>query len=473
MMSFSVDRRDPLLALRRGDKLSPARQMSMVLQLSFPAILAQLSTVVMQYIDAAMVGRLGAGGAAAIGRVSSRTWVFDGLVASVFAGFTVLVAQSIGAGDDKRARMLMREAFVLGLCFSIVTGAVGAGLSGFLPRWLGGEEVLRKDASAYFLVFVLALPMMQMDFIASAMLQASGNMRLPSLLNILMCFLDVVFNYFLIFPGGELWGIWLPGAGLGVFGAALGTALARVVTGSMMLVCLLFRSPKLHLRTGERLILLKDDFRLNFRLAIPVAVEGIVSAGAHIVYTGIVAPLGTVALAAHSFAITAESLCYMPGYGVAMASSTVIGQSIGAGRDDLTRRLGWLCVVIGMGLMGMMGLFMYLSAPWMMGLLSADAAVLALGAKMLRIVAIAEPFYAAAMVCIGVCRGAGDTLVPSLMAFGSMWLFRLPLAAYLAPRFGLRGVWLAMTAELVFRGCIFLARVAFHDWENTMKKPAG
>lgn len=471
-MSTRTDRRDPLLALRRGDPLSPARQMAMVLRLSLPAILAQLSTVVMQYIDAAMVGRLGAGETAAIGLVSSSTWLFGGLCGAVFSGFTVMAAQSIGAGDEKSARNLMKEAFVLGLSFALLLSLLGTAVSKALPGFLGADAAIWQDASHYFLVYVLSLPLVEINYISSAMLQASGNMRVPSLLNVLMCALDVVFNFFLIFPGRTLAGFTLPGAGLGVLGAALGTALSQAVTSLLMLWFLLRRSPMLRLRRGEKMQLVREHFRENIRIAIPVAVEESVMCGAHIVFTGIVAPLGTVELAAHSFAVTAESLCYMPGYGIATASATIIGQSIGAKRDDLTRRLGWRCTLLGVTVMGTAGALMYIAAPWMIGFLSREAQVVAMGTAMLRMVVFTEPFYAVSIVSSGVFRGAGDTLVPSLMNFVSMWLVRLPLAAWLAPKLGLRGVWIAMCVELLFRGCIFMARLALHDWENTMKKPA-
>lgn len=472
-MPSSSDRGDPLRPLRRGDRLSLPQQIRMVLQLSFPAIMAQLSTVVMQYIDAAMVGQLGADGSAAIGLVSSSTWLLNGVCLTAFAGFSVLVAQCIGAGDEKRARRLVKEAFVLGLCVSTVLMLLGAALSGAVPRWLGGEERICRDASRYLLVFVLSLPLVEMDYVAADMLRSSGNMRVPSLLNILMCLLDVIFNFFLIFPAREVWGMALPGAGLGVLGAALGTVLARAVTGSIMVAYLLRRCPMLRLRREEPFELSRTDFRLNFRIALPAVIERLLLAGAQIVCTSIVAPLGTVALAANTLTVTAESLCYMPGMGIGTASATVIGQSIGAGRDDLTRRLGWLCTGLGVCVMSVIAVVMYFAAPWMIGLMTPEAVVVEQGAKLLRTVAFAEPFFAMSLVCSGVFRGAGDTKMSSLMSFVSMWLVRLPMASWAAKHYGIGGVWFSYSVELCFRGCIFLARQTFHHWEDTMKKPAG
>ena len=157
----------------------------------------------------------------------------------------------------------------------------------------------------------------------------------------------------------------------------------------------------------------------------------------------------------------------------------LIGQSIGAGRRDLARQLGWLATGLGMAVMSAAAVLMYAAAPLMIGVLSPDAAVRQLGAQILRIEAFAEPLYAASIVASGVFRGAGDTLVPSGMNFCTMWCVRLPLAAYLAPRMGLSGVWIAMCAELCVRGVIFLLRLAGGRWlkdaaalDNEMKKGA-
>lgn len=464
--------RDLLENLRRGDRLSVGDQVRLVMQLSIPAILAQLSHIVMQYIDASMVGQLGAGDSASIGLMSSSTWLFNGACQAIVTGFTVQVAQHIGAGEDKTARSIMKQAFAASMALAALISAVSASISGVLPAWLGGGEEIRVNATRYFLVYALSLPFVQLNNLAGGMLQASGNMRVPSLLHVLMCGLDVFFNMLLIFPETRLLGIAIPGAGLGVAGAALGTALAQAVTALLMLFFLLARSPMLHLRRGEKLPFSKTYLVRGIRIAIPLGIERIVMSGAQVMATRIVAPLGTVAIAANSFAVTAESLCYMPGYGIASAATTLIGQSVGAGRRDLTHRLGVLTTGIGIAVMSVSGALMYAAAPLMIGVMSPDAAVVELGTKVLRLVAFAEPMFAASIVAAGVFRGTGDTLVPSILCLVSMWGVRLPIAALLAPAMGLTGVWIAMTIELIVRGVLFLIRLAGKRWMRTLEGKA-
>lgn len=458
-----------LSLIRDGQPMTLKQQLRLTAQLSMPAIMAQVSSIVMQYIDASMVGSLGANASASIGLVSTTTWLFWGVCTSVATGFSVQVAHCIGAGDRKRARTVLRQSIVATLLFSFLLLAVGCGISGVLPMWLGGDTSIAHDASLYFLIFAVSLPALQLSFLGGSMLRCSGNMFVPSLLNVLMCVLDVVFNLFLIFPSREWqcldFTLSLPGAGLGVVGAALGTGLAEVVTAVLMMWFLCFRSPDLKLTKEHGNFLPKADcLKRALRISLPMGAEHIILCGAQIMTTVIVAPLGVLAIAANSFAITAESLCYMPGYGIADAATTLVGQSIGAGRRELTKRFAHITVLLGMVVMGVMGVVMYVAAPWMMGLMTPDAEVLSLGVMALRIEAFAEPMFAASIVGYGVFVGAGDTLIPSAMNLGSIWAVRLTLAAWLAPMMGLQGVWIAMCIELCFRGSIFLFRLWRGKW---------
>ena len=189
--------------------------------------------------------------------------------------------------------------------------------------------------------------------------------------------------------------------------------------------------------------------------------------GAQIVSIMIVAPLGNIAIAANTFAITAESLCYMPGYGIGDAATTLVGQSTGARRIDICKSFAWMTIGTGMAIMAFMGLLMYIWAPELMGLLTPIEEIKVLGAQCLRIEAFAEPMFAASIVSYSVCVGAGDTLKPAMINLFSMWCIRLTLAALLARDYGLNGVWTAMAIELTLRGILFIIRIYRKQW---MKK---
>lgn len=466
-------KKDLLSNLREGCELKFRDQIMLIIRLSIPAIMAQLSSIIMQYIDAAMVGSLGANSSAAIGLVASSTWLLGGLCSAVSTGFSVLVAQAIGASDNRHARKTVKIGLVCAFIFSVVLSSIGILISGPLPGWLKGSDAINDDATKYLMVYAISLPAVQITGIAGGMIQASGNMKFPSIMHIIMCALDVVFNAAFIYDGRivEIGGhnLTIPGAGLGVMGAAIGTALAELVVGMIMLGYLLFKSPVLKLQKGEKFSFEGGIILKATKIAIPVGIEQAVMCGALIVTTGIVSPLGDIPIAANSLAVTAESLCYMPCYGIGAAATTLIGQSVGAGRKDITKKLGYIVTGFGMLIMTVGGILMYIFAPVMIGVLSPDPQIRELGTIILRIEAFAEPMYAASIVAAGVFHGAGDAMMPSILSFVSMWAIRIPLSAILAAHLGLQGVWIAMCVELCVRGLLFLIRLRGKRWLRVLK----
>lgn len=456
--------------IRLGESLNFRQQLRLTAQLSWPAMLAQLSSIMMQYIDAAMVGHLGADESASVGLVSTSLWLFWGICSAVTMGFSVQVAHSIGASDHSRARRILRQGITSCILFSLIVTAIGAAIAIPLPVWLGGGSPdVCSGASLYFMVFVLGLPLFTMNYLAGGMLRCSGNMKVPGILNVMMCILDVIFNFFLIFPTRELSlggiSIMMPGAGLGVLGAALGTVGAEAVTATIMMWWVCCKQDGLAIwREKGSFRPTSEVLRKALRVSAPMTLEHVVICGAQIAVTVIVAPLGVMAIAANAFAVTAESICYMPGYGISEAATTLTGQSYGAGRLDLAKRFGYITVGLGILLMSVMGVVMYVFAEDVMAVMSPVSDIVHLGAESLRIEAFAEPMFAASIVAYGVMIGVGDTILPAVMNFGSIWLVRVPLAAILAPSMGLSGVWLAMCIELTFRGVIFLWRLISGAW---------
>ncbi len=451
--------------LRQSGPLTFGRQVRMVALLSWPAIMAQLSSILMEYIDASMVGSLGAAPAASIGLVATTTWLFWGLGSALSTGFSVQVAHLVGAGNSEQARNVFRQALISVTALGLLLAATGVAISGPLPQWIGGNPDINDGASGYFCVVALAMPFCFTAFMSSAMLRCSGNMIVPGVMNVLMCVLDVVFNFLLIFDSREVAGIMIPGAGLGVTGAAIGTALAQTVVGAFLLWYIMRKSPYLNFRGVKFTFSLSGaTLRRAFGISAPIGAERIVMCGAQILSTVIVAPLGTASIAANAFAITAESLCYMPGYGVSDAATTLVGQSLGARRKDLARSFGKITIGMGMLVMTLMGVIMWIAAPLMMSLFTPDETVRQLGAEALRIEAWAEPMFAASIVTYGVMVGAGYTVVPACLNLASIWAVRLSLAAILAPAMGLKGVWLAMCIELCVRGTVFLITFAKANW---------
>lgn len=434
--------------LSQNTSISLRRQIAYVFKLSIPGMLAQLSSILMQYIDAAMVGSLGADQSAAIGLVASSTWVIGSLIHAVGIGFTVQTAHVVGAGEKDRAKNILFQALAVCLSFSLCMAGFSALIAKSLPLWLGASESIYKDAFWYFLIFGLSSPLFEIVYLLSGMLQCSGNMKVPGVLNALMCFLDIAFNYLFIYVFK-----------LGVKGAALGSSAAALVSALLILYYTLVRSEYLNLKGFKDFKLEKECITKAVKLAVPVALESSAFSGALVVVTRIIAPLGAVSLAANSFATTAESLCYMPGYGVEDAAATLVGQSFGAKRKDLIRSFSWITVIYGMSVMALIGAVMYFVCPFVFNFITPDKAIQELSVKVLRIELFAEPLFGASIVAMGALRGKGDTLVPSILNLFSLWVVRLSLTFILVKPYGLTGVWIAMAAELCFRGIVMLLRM--------------
>ena len=304
--------------IREGRTMTQREKLWLIVSLSIPSILAQISATVMFFIDASMVGHLGAKASAAIGLVETTGWLMGGLAMAANMGFSVQVAHFIGANDFEAARRVLRQSLVCCFIWALMVSIIALCISPHLPYWLGGSEDIAHDASVYFAIFGVAGLFFQMEGLAGSMLKCSGNMKIPSILNISMCLMDVVFNYIFIYV-----------LDLGVMGAAMGTGMAELITAGLMLYFLLVKSKMLSLKGRPGSFKPKEDtIRTAIKIGAPMGLQHLLMGGAQVVSTLIVAPLGTIAIAAHSLSITVESLCYMPGYGIAEAATTLVGQGL-------------------------------------------------------------------------------------------------------------------------------------------------
>lgn len=421
------------------------KQINNVIRLSIPAILTQIATIVMQYIDSAMVGRLGANASAAIGLVSTSTWLFGGIISAIAVGFSVQIAHHFGAKEYSEGRIVLRHGLVFSLIISMILMLIGVVIAKPLPIILRADNSIWNDSTLYFLVFSFSLPFMMLNNITSYSLQCSGNMVIPSILNALMCLFDVIFNLIFI-------------SRFGVLGASIGTALSVVVVSIMMFIICCFVNKKLNITIKDHSKYNKSIINKAIKISLPIALEQVARSGAMIVSTGIVAPLGNVAIAANSFAVTVESICYMPGFGVQSASTTLVGQEMGAGNNDKAKSYGNISIWLGTIIMTFMAIVLFIFCPFVFKLLTPVEEVQVLATTVLRIGCFAEPLYGVSIVASGALRGAEDTFVPSILNLVSIWVVRITLSFILVVPLGLVGVWLANTIELCVRGVLLLIR---------------
>jgi putative MATE family efflux protein len=333
------------------------------------------------------------------------------------------------------------------------------------------EDQVVPVAGTYMSIIALAYPFTILFAYMANLIRSSGDTRSPLIANIITNVANIVANYLLIFPTRQInlfgWDFLMPGAGLGVKGAAIGTAGATALSALILFGVLVMKDSPL--RTPFRGVSWKVDWsvmRQVFRLGAPHALERATLSIGQIILTVLVTRIGTVSLAAHHLAITAESITYMPVSGFSLAATTLVAQSLGAQKREMAldfakRSLRW-----GVMLMSGTGLLMYIFSRQLMAFFSPDLAVIALGSRVLRIEAFAEPFFALSIVISGILRGAGDTKWPFINSLIGMWVVRLIPASILILGFGfgLEAAWGCMVADLVVRGLLNYRRYHKGTW---------
>ena len=434
--------------------------------LSWPAIIEQIMNTMVTYVDTAMVGVLGAVGSAAVSVNGPPIWLINGIVAGAGVGYSVQVSNAVGAEDTQRVRLLIRQALLAAVVCGLTACTLYELLGGYIPQWLGAKPEVLPHAVNYMRIYCAALPFNALLIIFGAVLRCMGNTKTPLIYNTVTNLLNLVLNFFLIYPTRQWHGLTIPGAGWGVEGAALATAISIMCAGipaAMTAFCQ--HGYQTSLREG-----LRPDravIRRAVRLGVPSAIERAVINLGQIAMTALVGhALTTAALAANNIATNAEGLRYLPAYGIGYAAVALVGQSVGAKNQEDAKAYGILTGAIGFLLCLVTGALLFVFASPLASLFNTDPLVVSEAALALRVVAFSEPFFAASIILTNALRGASDVRFPLVVGLAGMWLVRVPLACLLVLRFelGLAGVWGAMAIDLVLRGVLCMVRWHSGKW---------
>jgi len=417
-----------------------------MLVLSIPTVLEEVLTTLLQYVDTAMVGRLGEQATASVSITTTVTWLVSSVAAAVGTAVLALISQAVGSGDKNLCAKLSQQALLLALACGLICGGVSIALSPFIPVWMGAEPAIQKQASLYF--FIISLPMVfrAANTILGAAIRATQNTAAPMAISMTANLLNAGLNYLLIYR-----------CALGVTGAAIATVVSHTVSGTLMF--LLYRwTPLLHWNWRE----LGPDvpqLRRCAKVGFPVLGTSMTSCLGYVVFAGLVSDMGTTVFAAHSIAVTAETIFYIPGYGLRTATSALVGEAQGERNHEKLLNVSKLSVTLTMGMMCLSGLLLYWIAMPLMALFSPVDAVVELGAEMLRLVAFSEPFFGLMIVLEGIFYGLGRTRYAFFIETASMWGVRILLTFLCVKVWTLdfRAVWFCMIADNVCKAVLFAA----------------
>lgn len=454
-------------------KLNPA-MIAVIWTLAWPTMLEQAMQTAVQYIDVGMVGSLGDWATAAVGSTSTVNWLVGSSISAMSIGFLAFIAKARGAGDDISARKAVGQSVLAVLVFGIFFTALALGISPFIPIWMQADESIRELSSQYF--FIIYLPMLPRtaSIIFGTVLRASGDTKTPMKMGVIMNILNVVLNFFLIYDtrvlkifGAEFTVL---GAGLGVIGAAIASAVSFTVGGIGLTVVLWHHqelSPK-----GQKI---SPDFEILvpcLKIAFPNMLQRFGTSLGFIFFASMINSLGEASTAAHTIANTVESAFYIPGFGMQTAAATLNGNAYGAGDKKRMHDLANMFIPIEFILMLISGISLFILAPTLMDVFSDSSEVITLGSTVLRMVAVSEPFYGFSIIIEGLMQGVGKTKEPFVYNIIGMWCIRI-LGTFILTQifdFNLIAAWGCMIAHNMFAFTMFLRCFIKKRWNPLESK---
>lgn len=456
--------------IRKQKQSLPWDMLPAIFALAWPTMLEELLQTAVQYIDTAMVGSLGTQATAAVGATSTVNWLVSSTIAALGIGFLSYVSQACGAGDRSKVGRTSAQAVLTVLVCGLFFTGLTLGLSRYVPVWMQVDPEIQSLTARYF--FILYTPMLfrTATIIFGTLLRSVGDSKTPMRVGLLVNILNVILNVLLIYPTRTWFGLEIWGAGLGVIGAALASAISFTAGGICISVAL-WRHPVITPRGNS----FRPDFEILkpcLKVALPNALQRFGTSLGYVAFASMINSIGDVATAAHTIANTVESAFYIPGYGMQTAAATLAGNALGARDNRRAGKLAQMIIFVETVLMILSGGLLFVFAPQMMGLFSRDAQVILLGSVVLKMVALSEPFYGVAIIIEGMMHGMGNTMLPFLFSISGMWGIRI-VGTFLCTQIfgmGLVSAWACMIAHNLALFTAFLICYLTGRWNPMNKK---
>ena len=428
-----------------------------IITLAWPTMLEQLLQTAVQYIDTAMVGSLGTQATAAVGATSTVNWLVSSSISALGVGFLAYIAKAYGAGNKSQAKRASSQA-VLAVIFSgILFTALTLSLSGFVPIWMQVDENIQELASRYFFIIYSPMLFRAASIIFGTLLRSVGDTKTPMIVGLLVNIINVVLNFLMIYPVRTIslfsLNVTIPGAGLGIEGAAIASAISFIV-GGVLITIAVWKHPEISPK-GQSLKPDMSILRPCLKVAIPNMLQRFGTSLGYVAFASMINSVGEVATATHTIANTVESAFYVPAYGMQTAAATLAGNAYGAGDEKRMKNIATLLIIIEVSMMIVTGGLLFIFAPNMMTLFSKSAEVILLGSTVLRMVALSEPIYGVSIIVEGMMHGVGNTITPFVFNIIGMWGIRIVGTFILTQIFsyGLVSAWGCMIFHNV---CVFI-----------------
>lgn len=435
-----------------------------IMALAWPTMLEEAMQTVVQYIDTAMVGVLGTQATAAVGATTTVSWLIWSTTAALGIGFLSYIARCYGSGETERTTRASAQAVLVTLIVGLLFTAVCLGFSNLIPVWMRVDPSIQALTSKYF--FVMYAPMLPRTAITifGMVLRAAGDTKTPMKIGVSVNVINILLNFVLIYPSRTVFGIKIFGAGLGVIGAALASAIAFTI-GGIAITVVLWRHPDISPKGHS----IRPDLEILqpcMKVALPNMFQRFGTSLGYVAFASMVNSLGEIATAAHTIANTVESAFYIPGYGMQTAAATLVGNAYGAKDRSRMKETADMFMPIEIVMMVFSGAALFAFAPQLMRVFSDGDEVIHLGATVLRMVALTEPFYGVSIIVEGMMQGVGKTKSPFVYNIIGMWGIRI-VGTYICTQllgFGLVSAWACMIAHNLLLFVLFLRLYLTDRW---------
>ena len=433
-----------------------------ILNLAWPVIIANLLEVLAGTIDLVMVGRLGVADIAALGNGVNLIFFTTTVMIGISAGTIALVARAFGAKNPREADHFLLQSLIAGVLLSIPVVLVGVFLAPLIAiPFSPNQEVLNLTAGFVSRIF-FAIPALFTIFLSTAALRAAGDTKTPLIVGVVVNLVNFGINYTLIFGN-------FGAPRLGINGAAIGTSIAYT-TGALLFVTLFARH---RLAVGlywETPLVKWATIRRILRIGVPAATEQLAFQIGLLVWIVMVVGFGQDAVAAHQIGLRIQSFVFMPGLGMSIASTALVGQNLGARNPGLADRTAREATKLSILIMGILALFNFAFAHWIALAFVGPGQAHDLAVTFIRVHATSIPAIGLFFTLSGSLRGAGDTKWPLYASLAGTYGLRLPLSLLLGYVLGLQviGVWIALPVEYYLRSVIVVQRFNGGKWKATV-----
>ncbi len=447
-----------------------------IVALAWPTVMEQIMQTAVQYIDTAMIGSLGTKATAAVGSTATVNWLIMGIFGAISVGFLALIAQTCGAGHENKSKQIAAQAVFTTLLVGGAVNIICILISPVLPVLMMVDPSVRSLSSTYFFILYLPLIARAASIVFGTLLRAAGDTKTPMKVGIIVNIINVVLNFLLIYDTRQISVFGLNftmfGAGLGVIGAGIASA-AAFIWGGIHISVVLWRHPTVSPK-GFSIKPDKSILKPALKISVPNLFQRFGTSLGYVVFASMINSLGDISTAAHTIANTVESAFYIPGYGIQTAAATLIGNAYGKRDKDKMKSFAKMLIIIETALMMLSGAALFVSAPALMGIFSKSKAVIDLGATVLRMVALSEPFFGFSIIVEGMMMGVGKTKAPFVYNIVGMWCIRI-VGTFVCTQLlslGFVSAWACMIAHNVFLFTLYLFAYLSDRWnplKNTLK----